>query len=312
MEQQDLFTALQERIPAWHGAQLTIAPLPGGITNRNYKVVAGDEVHVVRVCARNVAIHGIDRQVEQQCNQAAAAAGVAPALLGFFIDLPGDEEVLVTRFVDGATLQAPDVRTPERLTKIARLLRQTHELTTFAGDFDVFRVIRRGLAACRTMNAPLPPFLPDVEVALQQVQTALQQRAAPRRACHNDLLPANFIEDPTGRIWLIDWEYAGWGDPFFDLGNLAVNNEFSAADDDRLLLAYFGEITPTHQARLTLMKMVSDAREGIWGLVQWGISALEFDFADYGARHLARFMQQYHTPTTPTWLQVVQQTSSSE
>jgi thiamine kinase-like enzyme len=137
------------------------------------------------------------------------------------------------------------------------------------------------------------------------IETALQRNPAPLAACHNDLLPANLVEDEQGRLWLVDWEYAGWGDPYFDLGNLAVNNEFTDAEDEALLVAYFGQVTPSAWARLKLMKIVSDAREGIWGMVQTRISSLEFDFANYGARHLERFMDHCAAPKVATWLENV-------
>jgi len=117
------------------------------------------------------------------------------------------------------------------------------------------------------------------------------------------LLAANWIEDDAGRLWLLDWEYAGWGDPFFDLGNLAVNNEFSAEEDATLLQSYCGQVHDADWARLQLMKIVSDAREGIWAYVQWGISTLEFDFAAYGQRHLQRFLHNATQPHVAKWLQ---------
>jgi thiamine kinase-like enzyme len=104
----------------------------------------------------------------------------------------------------------------------------------------------------------------------------------------------------------LDWEYAGWGDPFFDLGNLAVNNEFQETDDEALLLAYFSAVTRSTWARLKLMKILSDAREGIWGMVQWGISPLGFDFAAYGQRHLERFMTHCDSSEDARWVEAVQ------
>jgi thiamine kinase-like enzyme len=104
--------------------------------------------------------------------------------------------------------------------------------------------------------------------------------------CHNDLLNANFIDD--GDIRIVDWEYAGMGDRFFDLANLSVNHDFGLEEDSLLLAAYFGVEVPAHLAALRLMRIMSDFREAMWGVVQQAISELEFDFVAYAAQHFER------------------------
>ena len=104
--------------------------------------------------------------------------------------------------------------------------------------------------------------------------------------CHNDLLNANFLDD--GSIRIVDWEYAGMGDRFFDLANFSVNHEFEIDDDRRFLGAYFGVERETDLADLRLMRYMSDFREAMWGVLQSGISDLDFDFNGYAARHFAR------------------------
>jgi thiamine kinase-like enzyme len=110
---------------------------------------------------------------------------------------------------------------------------------------------------------------------------------APERPCHNDLLTANFIDDGT-RIRIVDWEYAGMGDVYFDLANFAVNNGLPAADTAELLHAYFGDVTPEHERALTLMRFMSDFREAMWGVVQQALSDLDFDFRAYAEQHFER------------------------
>jgi thiamine kinase-like enzyme len=299
---QTLLATLQQRLPAWAGQSLASEPLSGGITNQNYKVTVGDETFVVRVCAQGVGIHGINRQAEQQCAQAAAQIGVAPEVYAFINNLPGGGEALVSRFVEGVTLDAAAVGAEANLPSVIELIQRYHSLENFAGRFDVFRIFANCLAAAQQLKAPLPTFIDQVEQELRRVESALQQNAQPLVACHNDLLPANFLQDHQGKLWLLDWEYAGWGDRFFDLGNLSVNNEFSNAQDETLLAGYFGRVTAPDWARLKLMKIVSNAREGIWGLVQWGISPLEFDFAAYGHRHLERFMHNCASAEVARWV----------
>ena len=105
--------------------------------------------------------------------------------------------------------------------------------------------------------------------------------------CHNDLLNANFITDGE-RIWIVDWEYAGMGDRFFDLANFSVNHELSADENEELLRLYFGEASEDDVRSLTLMRFMSDFREAMWGVVQQGISELDFDFAEYAGSHFER------------------------
>jgi thiamine kinase-like enzyme len=126
--------------------------------------------------------------------------------------------------------------------------------------------------------------------------------------CHDDLLPTNLLSVEAGdggadTVMLVDWEYAGMGHRFFDLGNLAVNNEFDEAAEDRLLAAYFDEQpSPGRRAALRLMRIMSDAREAAWGVVQGVISELDFDFGAYAARHFDRLEQEARDPRFEEWL----------
>jgi thiamine kinase-like enzyme len=115
------------------------------------------------------------------------------------------------------------------------------------------------------------------------------------RPCHNDLLNANFIDDGA-RIRIVDWEYAGMGDPFFDLGNFSINHELTPDEDAILLAAYDGDVRPARLARLTLMRVVSDFREAMWGVLQQGISTLDVDFVAYANDHFDRLIANAETP----------------
>src|SRR5207245_2168492 len=121
--------------------------------------------------------------------------------------------------------------------------------------------------------------------------------------CHNDLLNANFLDD--GEIRIVDWEYAGMGDRFFDLANFSVNHEFNIEDDRRLLGAYFGEVREADLAALRLMRFMSDFREAMWGVLQGGISDLDFDFKGYAAKHFARMEATAAAPEFEKYLTVV-------
>src|SRR6185295_3119895 len=151
----------------------------------------------------------------------------------------------------------------------------------------------RALAAAR--GVPIPPEY-DLSAAVgRRIELAYLAAPLEPRPCHNDLLNANFIDDGV-RIRIVDWEYAGMGDPFFDLGNFSINHELTPDEDAQLLAAYDGEVRPGRLARLTLMRVVSDFREAMWGVLQQGISTLEVDFVAYADEHFDRLLANASTP----------------
>ena len=224
-------------LPIWRGP-VDPQPLTGGITNTNFVVSDGGRKYFVRV-GDDIPIHGVLRFNELAAARAAEAAGVSPALVH---SEPG---VMVTDFIEGRTFAAEDVRAPESFEPILDLIRRCHRemLKHLRGPvltFWVFHVIRDYAATLRDGDSRSLAGLPKL---LEQAE-ALERAVGPIDLVfsHNDLLPANFIDDGR-RLWLIDWDYAGFNSPLFDLGGLASNNEFSAAQEVALLSAYF-ERTP--------------------------------------------------------------------
>ncbi len=139
------------------------------------------------------------------------------------------------------------------------------------------------------MGSPIPAVYEAAHERMRRIEIAFLRDPVEMRPCHNDLLNANFIDDGT-RIRIVDWEYAGMGDPFFDLGNFSVNHGLDADEDAILLEAYEGEVRPDRLARLRLMRVVSDFREGMWGVLQQAISSLDVDFVAYAEHHLGRLL----------------------
>jgi thiamine kinase-like enzyme len=246
----------------------------------------GGENFVLRLAGKDTALLGIDRACEVACSRAAAALGVAPEMVAY---LP-DHDVLLRRFVAGQTLTVEDVRRPAFLRRLVKALRRYHDGPAGAGSFSPFATVRKyhGLARDRQVKFP-----GDFDRALERFARIEQesQNADPPCPCHNDLLAANFIDDGT-TVQIIDWEYAGMGDRFFDLGNLAATNEFTGTDERALLEAYFGQARPDDLGRLRLMRRASDMREAMWGFVQSAISTLDVDYLAYGRKHLDRFLRE--------------------
>jgi thiamine kinase-like enzyme len=260
-------------------------PLDGGITNRNFRVRWRGLDVVLRLPGKDTELLGIDREAERAATEAAAAEGIGPRVEAF---LPGPN-CLVTRFLAGTPMTPEQVREPGALAQIAAALRVFHASPALPARFDAFDLVRRygELAAAR--GGTVPDDHRALLAAAREIAAAIGDD--PEHApvpCHNDLLPANLLAHGP-RVVIVDWEYAGMGDRYFDLANLSANNAFGANEDERLLEAYFGEPpTPRRLAGLRVMRIMSDFREGMWGVVQATLSELDFDFGAYAGTHLAR------------------------
>lgn len=272
------------RLSCWKGR---VAPelLAGGITNRNFLVEDAGGRYFVRV-GDDIPVHGIMRFNELAASRAAAAAGVSPEVVYH------EPSVLVMRFVDGETLDEARVREPETLSRIVPLIRRCHrEIPNFLRGpslvFWVFQVIRDYAATLRAGNSRMLDRLPRLE----GISEILEREVGSIRLVfgHNDLLAANIIDDGT-RLWLVDWDYAGFNSPLFDLGGLASNNQLDTEQELWLLEAYFGAPPDAPQIRrYQAMKCASLLREAMWSMVSEIHSRLEFDYAAYTDENLARF-----------------------
>ena len=282
---------LLDRVPGWAGRARTVEPLDGGITNRNYRVTLGDESFVVRAPGENTDLLGIDRGHEEEAARQAAALGVAPEVVAFV----EPEGSLVTRFITGTALGAEALRGPPLLLEVAALLNVVHAGPAIAATFDWQLVPRVYAATARRLGVVVPPAYERAQAVADRISAAFATSTEPACPCHNDLLAANFLRSADG-LQLVDWEYAGMNDRYFDLGNFAVNNGLDDEGDVALVEAYFGAVTARHLARLRLMRSISDVREAMWGVVQAGASSLDFDFLGYASEHFDRFAEHASRP----------------
>jgi thiamine kinase-like enzyme len=265
----------------WPGRQLELEPLGGGITNHNFKVRCDGEAYVLRIGGKDTDLLGIDRRAEHAAARAAAEVRVGPEV----ITLVEPEGYLVTRFVEGEPTPPEELRQPEALREVAALLLRVHEGRSFPSRFDAFRVVEAYCTTAVAHGVGVPPEYDAAKARANELERKLGPR--PEHPCHNDLLNANFIRSPDG-IRIVDWEYAGMGDRFFDLANFAVNHELAPEEEEVLLEAYFGEVRDEDREHLRAMRFMSDFREAMWGVVQQGISELDFDFKEYAEKHFAR------------------------
>jgi thiamine kinase-like enzyme len=277
-----LLARLEQRLGA-----ITAGPavLDGGITNRNYRVSFAGRDCVVRLPGKDTSLLGISRPAERQANQAAAALGLAPEVVA------AEDDCLVTAFV------AAEPSDPEPLAAapeaVGRALRRFHDSRLeLPVRFWVPDLLDAYAEVVRARGGALPAQYESARALARRLAKVVPlTEPVP---CHNDLLPANVLRGSDG-VMLVDWEYAGMGHRMFDLGNLAVNCQFDRVAEIRLLTAYCDHppSESEHEA-LRLMRLMSDAREAAWGVVQGVVSTLDFDFQAYAAAHFERLSADQH------------------
>ena len=274
----------------WPGREVRFEVLGGGITNSNVKVSLDGEAYVLRIVGKDTNLLGIDRSVELAATKAAAAVGVGPEVVAFV----EPEGWLVTRFIAGETPPLERMHEPDMLARVAGALRAFHGGRPIPGRFDSFRVVETYCETALSRGGTIPEAYEWAHEIAERIERLRGE--VELRPCHNDLLNANFIDDGE-RLRIVDWEYAGMGDVFFDLANFSINHELDEEPRHALLEAYFGEVRAQDKRALELMRFMSDFREAMWGVVQTAVSELDFDFAAYAAEHFARLERTAFEPS---------------
>jgi thiamine kinase-like enzyme len=286
-------STIQTRIktlPIWSG-DVAIAPLNGGLTNVNYVVTDGAHKYVVRI-GQDIPEHHVLRFNERAASRAAHGAGLSPAVIH------AEDDILVLDFINGKTLTPADIRDPAMLTRIIALLRRCHHdipthLRGPAVIFWVFHIIRDYAARLADSESPHTKLAQE----LATIGNSLEAKAGPFDMVfgHNDLLAANILDDGA-RLWLIDWDYAGFNTPLFDLGGLASNNDLKTAQETTLLETYFeAPVTDDLLHRFHAMKCASLLRETMWSMVSELTSTIDFDYGAYTTENLGRFRAAFDT-----------------
>jgi thiamine kinase-like enzyme len=298
----DDLSHILQRIPQFASAKsIEVTELTGGITNKNYKIIADGEAFVLRMGGNETKHLGIDRKIEYECSLLASQIGIAPEPT-FFLEPEG---YIVARFISGKDIPAEEIGTEENIKRVLESMKAYHALEKFPGFFSPFRVAEEYAKTARGFNVQLPPKMDWYLEKSSEIEKAMYAHEPLQlRPCHNDLLNGNFIDDGT-RIRILDWEYGGMGDIFFDLGNFAIQHEFNDEQDEILLKAYFGQPTDLQRAHQKLMKIMSDLREAMWAQVQIGVSQLDFDYRGYGQKYFDRFEANTSGSKYINWLSAV-------
>jgi thiamine kinase-like enzyme len=276
-------------------------PLSGGITNRNYRATFGGTEYVIRVPGKDTSLLGIDRKAEFAANAAAAEIGIAAPVAAMLTEPPA----IVTHFIEGRAMEPEELRGGDALAGVAEALRTMHAAPPIPSRFDSFRIVEDYERVARELGVQVPAEYSEAAACATRIEAALSGEEHEPVPCHNDLLAANFIWDGV-RVRVVDWEYAGMGDRYFDLANFAVNNELPDASRRAFLERYFGaEPTDRQEAALHLFTFMSDFREAMWGVVQQGASDIEFDFAGYARKHFRRLTETAEAPEFAAALEAV-------
>ncbi|HEX2840865.1 phosphotransferase [Hyphomicrobium sp.] len=272
----------------WFG-RVDPVPLAGGITNKNFVVEDRGRKYVVRT-GGDILVHGIVRASELAAARAAEAAGISPAVIH------AEPGIMVIDFIEGRTFAPEDVRNPSNFDGLVDLVKRCHRdvalhLRGPASMFWPFHVIRDYAHTLREGQSRHGPLLTD----LLDRSARLERAVGPIDIVfgHNDLLAANVLDDGK-RLWLLDWDYAGFNSPLFDLGGLASNSEMPAEMAEAFVSAYFGRpVDDELRRKAAAMTAVSLLRETLWAMVSEIHSTVDFDYAAYTAENLSRFEASY-------------------
>lgn len=277
-------------LPIWQG-EIEATPLGGGRTNLNFTVKDGASKYVVRL-GEDIPAHHVMRFNELAASRAAHAAGLSPEVVF------AEAGITVIRYIESKTLAETDVGQPEYLARIVNLMRRCHHempkhLRGPSLVFWVFHVIRDYAATLQDCASPHATKMAECLAIAERLEADI----GPVELVygHNDMMAANILDDGA-RLWLIDWDYAGFNSPLFDLGGLASNNLLTEAQELEMLGVYYKK--PPSAAllrRYHAMKCASLMRETIWSMVSESISDLDIDYAAYTAENLARFEHAYAT-----------------
>ncbi len=292
-----------DQVPSIAARPRTVAELPGGLTNRNFKISTINGTFVARVASGGSELLAIDRQNEYRNSMRAAAAGVGAPV----IDYQPSVSVLVLGFLEGRTLANADVADPDRLRRIARACRQLHGAERFDGNFDMFEIQRRYRSVVAERGIAIPAGYDDLMDKFDAAARALAVGDEGTVPCNNDLLAANFIENGE-KIWLIDYEYAGNNDACFELGNIWGECQLPDEALATLVAEYYGRPLRNKIARAMLLGLAGKYGWTLWGAIQAAVSPIDFDFWSWAMERFEGAVAGFSAPGFDRLLDEVQRT----
>ena len=220
------------------------------------------------------------------------------------IDFVPEAGILVVGFIEGRTFTAEDVRDPANLPRLAGACRRLHAGPRFQGDFDMFALQRRYLAVVRERGFRLPAGYEEYAARAAEIEAAIGAYPLPTVPCNNDLLAGNIVDDGH-QLWLIDYEYSGNNDPYFELGNLWSESALPLPMLADLVREYHGGPAPHLTARAWLWALMSKYGWTLWASIQDGSSTIDFDFWSWGMEKYDRAVTEFEGPDFARFLREV-------
>lgn len=293
--------ALFDQIRSLADKPRTVKELSGGLTNLNLKVTTPRGVFVARCSRSDTTLLGIDRAAEHANTLAAERAGVGAP----FVEFRPDLGVLVIGYVEGHTYDNADMRKPGALARVAEACRTLHAGPRFVGDFNMFTRQRTYLSTVQSRGFRFPDTYGEFAEQFRQIEAVLALRAGPTVPCNNDLLAGNIVDDGQ-KLWLIDYEYSGNNDPYFELGNTWTECRLDLDHLDELVTAYAGRHAPDKIARTRLQAIVSQYGWSLWGFIQAATNDFDFDFYGWGLERFEGAVEEFRSPEFPRLLEAAQ------
>lgn len=279
---------------------IAVDPLPGGLSNRNYRLQTSRGTFVVRVSDPESSALAINRNVEMRNSLAAAAAGVGAPV----VDFVPDAGLLVVGWIEARPFGPEDIADPANWPRIAEACRKLHGGPRFCNEFDMFDIQEGYLEICKSRGYRLPDGYLSYMAHVARMKAAMRSTREETVPCNNDLLPANFIDDGK-KIHIIDYEYSGNNEASFEIGNIWSEANLSLEGLEGLVTCYWGTYRPDKVARARLWGLMSKFGWTLWAVIQANISNIDFNYWEWGMEKFDRAVEEFEGPEFEALIEAV-------
>jgi len=274
-------------LPFWKN-EIKIKAIKGGLTNQNFLVQENSKKFFVRL-GDDMPEHNISRSKELIASNAAAEIGLSPAVIY------NTKGVLILEYIEGAMLSTDSI--VDKLESIISLIKKIHsemskKLYGHSVNFGAFDAIKRYAKLLKNHKSSYTQLLPSLLFQVDKLE--INTSSYDIVFCHNDLIFTNFLDDED-RLWIVDWEYSGFNNPLFDLGDFASHCNFPENKEIFLLENYFEKkINEKLLLEFNSFKCAAILREAMWSMVAELTSKIDFNFLIYTQEKLAKFNDAYN------------------
>jgi len=285
-----------ENVEQWKNKKVTYKYLPGGLTNKNYKLDVDGESYVIRIPGQGTDIF-IDREVELHNTISASDIGVGAKIFKYF----KPDYIIIAGFINGEIMSADILKNNnEKIVKAVSAIRRVHDNANFISKFVMFDKFKDYLQIVEKNNMDLQQGFEDVKKIVEEIEKIFLKENPKLVSCHNDLLAENFIDEGDS-MRIIDWELSGMNDPCFDLGDFSVEQGFSEDQDKLIIETYYGEFREDKFCWLNIYKYMADILWTVWAVIQHNLSDIDFDYWDYGINRYKRAIEAINSQDFNYW-----------